>query len=46
VGHKTGVSITDDSLRESEPLEQMFHVELGDAGAGDGCGAGEEDCCS
>jgi hypothetical protein len=41
-----GISITDDLLRESEPLEQMFQVELGYAGTRDGCGTGEEDCRS
>jgi len=34
------VSVADDLLGESKPLEYMFQVELSDASARDGCGTG------
>ena len=41
---ESGISIGDELLRKSEPSIDIFHIELGDPGAGDGGGAGQEDC--
>jgi hypothetical protein len=44
VGSEPGISIGDQLLRKSEPPIDMLHIELCYSGAGDGGGAGKEDC--